>query len=442
MAATDRSFESSKVGSRLRQERERRGISLRELARRVGVSPSLVSQIELDRVNPSVSTLYALVTELGMTMSDVFGDTPPPAPRVVRELDGGDDGLLTRPGRRRVINLESGVRWERLTPHSDPDMEFLYVTYPVGAESCPPGALGTHGGRGYGYGTGGTVGVPGWVDGAPRAEHGGGAPLEPLVADDRRADLHLGCEVEACDGRHHRADDEGDQDRAAGRHAEPAGGRRIEPDGAQRQARARAVQPEVGEEREHDDPDECVRDEPDAGRQCARHVGVDRTGRERAQEERCSFEDAERAEGGDDRGETEHADEERVEDPRRETDADDRESTRNERDPRHARGERERRGDDAHRHERGHGDVESADEERARLSERDESERHRLEQEAVEVQLAEECRVLHLRVRAERDDEGRHEREGQPSAPHAGLASAATLRRAPTSASALLRPPS
>ena len=42
----------------------------------MGVSPSLVSQIELDRVNPSVSTLYALVTELGMTMSDVFGERP------------------------------------------------------------------------------------------------------------------------------------------------------------------------------------------------------------------------------------------------------------------------------------------------------------------------------------------------------------------------------
>jgi transcriptional regulator with XRE-family HTH domain len=161
MAATDRSFESTKVGSRLRQERERRGISLRELARRVGVSPSLVSQIELDRVNPSVSTLYALVTELGMTMSDVFGDTVQPASRILRErlADGGDDGLLTRPGRRRVINLASGVHWERLTPHSDPDMEFLYVVYPVGAESCPPDALVTHGGREYGYVTSGTLGV-------------------------------------------------------------------------------------------------------------------------------------------------------------------------------------------------------------------------------------------------------------------------------------------
>ena len=157
MATTDRSFESSKVGSRLREERERREMSLRELARRVGVSPSLVSQIELDRVNPSVSTLYALVTELGMTMSDVFGDDVRPA-RVVRARRD-EDGLAAAPGTRSVINLASGVRWERLTPHSDPDVEFLYVVYPVGAESCPADALVTHGGREYGYVESGTLGV-------------------------------------------------------------------------------------------------------------------------------------------------------------------------------------------------------------------------------------------------------------------------------------------
>jgi transcriptional regulator with XRE-family HTH domain len=158
MAATDRNLESSKIGGRLRQERERRGISLRELARRVGVSPSLVSQIELDRVNPSVSTLYALVTELGMTMSDVFGDAVQPPARVLpapRDVDGP----ATRPDTRPVINLASGVRWERLTPHSDPDVEFLHVVYPVGAESCPADALVTHGGREYGYVTSGTLGV-------------------------------------------------------------------------------------------------------------------------------------------------------------------------------------------------------------------------------------------------------------------------------------------
>jgi transcriptional regulator with XRE-family HTH domain len=148
---------SSKVGARLRTERERLGISLRELARRVGVSPSLVSQIELDRVNPSVGTLYALVTELGMTMSEVFGDSRPGEP-VVRQLPSGD-GLAERPETRRVINLASGVRWERLTPQSDRDVEFLYVVYPVGAASCPEDALMTHGGKEYGYVTSGTLGV-------------------------------------------------------------------------------------------------------------------------------------------------------------------------------------------------------------------------------------------------------------------------------------------
>ena len=103
---SERGSEPSKVGSRLRAERERLGISLRELARRVGVSPSLVSQIELDRVNPSVSTLYALVTELGMTMSDVFVDsrreerTALPRRRVGRATR---DAAGDQPGVRRAL---------------------------------------------------------------------------------------------------------------------------------------------------------------------------------------------------------------------------------------------------------------------------------------------------------------------------------------------------
>jgi transcriptional regulator with XRE-family HTH domain len=152
-SSSERGLDGTKVGHRLRAERERRGIGLRELARRVGVSPSLVSQIELDRVNPSVSTLYAIVTTLGMTMSDVFGERP--EERVVRR----GDGLAESPETRPVINLASGVRWERLTHERDPDVEFLYVVYAVGAASCPEDALMTHGGREYGYVTSGTLGV-------------------------------------------------------------------------------------------------------------------------------------------------------------------------------------------------------------------------------------------------------------------------------------------
>ena len=46
-------LEPSHVGPRLRAERERQGLSLREIAKRVGVSASLVSQIERDKVAPS-----------------------------------------------------------------------------------------------------------------------------------------------------------------------------------------------------------------------------------------------------------------------------------------------------------------------------------------------------------------------------------------------------
>ena len=64
--------ERSRIGVRLRERREQLGISLRQIARRIGVSASLISQIERDKVNPSVSTLWALVTELGLRMGDVF----------------------------------------------------------------------------------------------------------------------------------------------------------------------------------------------------------------------------------------------------------------------------------------------------------------------------------------------------------------------------------
>ena len=50
------------LGDRLRTAREAYGISLRELARRVGVSASLISQIETGKVHPSVSTLFIAST--------------------------------------------------------------------------------------------------------------------------------------------------------------------------------------------------------------------------------------------------------------------------------------------------------------------------------------------------------------------------------------------
>ena len=61
------------IGTRLREERDRVGISQRELARRIGLSASMISQIESGQSKPSVSTLYDIVTELGVSVDDIFG---------------------------------------------------------------------------------------------------------------------------------------------------------------------------------------------------------------------------------------------------------------------------------------------------------------------------------------------------------------------------------
>jgi transcriptional regulator with XRE-family HTH domain len=67
------------IGGRIRAERARRGVSLRSLARSVNLSPSLISQIETGKCRPSVSTLYAITTALGVSVEDVFGEQPAPA---------------------------------------------------------------------------------------------------------------------------------------------------------------------------------------------------------------------------------------------------------------------------------------------------------------------------------------------------------------------------
>ena len=64
------------LGQRIRAERLRRDLSLRALAREVGVSASMISQIETGKAQPSVSTLYAITSILGMSIQDVFETAP------------------------------------------------------------------------------------------------------------------------------------------------------------------------------------------------------------------------------------------------------------------------------------------------------------------------------------------------------------------------------
>lgn len=63
-----------KIGSKLRELRRRRGLGVRELAARSGVSHSTISLTERDQMSPSVNTLGAVLDALGTTLPGFFAD--------------------------------------------------------------------------------------------------------------------------------------------------------------------------------------------------------------------------------------------------------------------------------------------------------------------------------------------------------------------------------
>jgi transcriptional regulator with XRE-family HTH domain len=156
------------LGQRLRAARVERNISVRELARLVGCSASLVSQVERGLSMPSVGVLYSLATVLQSSLDHLlFGPSgspggptgqpaiPWPAPPAG---DGGDvvepgfarPGIVQRAATRRVIDMASGVRWERLTPSHDDRADFLEVVYSPGGHSTDQRQAVRH--QGYEYG--------------------------------------------------------------------------------------------------------------------------------------------------------------------------------------------------------------------------------------------------------------------------------------------------
>lgn len=166
------------VGSRLRKARMARGVSLREVARNIGVSPSFVSQVETGKASPSVGTLYSLVNELGLSLDEVM--SPDSGDLAIKDSADATAGWDTVAAPEETLSLEvlwepsirgtwprvshplqrvagrptihlSGVTWQRLTHEDDPFVDFLHVTYSPGSSSCPEDRLMRHGGREYAH---------------------------------------------------------------------------------------------------------------------------------------------------------------------------------------------------------------------------------------------------------------------------------------------------
>lgn len=149
---------SHAVGSRLRRLRNLKGLSLRALASEIGVTASLLSQVENGQVNPSLDTLLRLAAGLATPVSYFF-----PNDESHQETEQGPEppertaSPVVRSAHRERLEFIDGVIWENLLPHPEPDLEWVVITYPPRAPEPPP--LLRHGGNDYGLVISGEVTV-------------------------------------------------------------------------------------------------------------------------------------------------------------------------------------------------------------------------------------------------------------------------------------------
>jgi len=111
------------VGKRVREIRLRKGLTLREVADKAGITVSALSQLERDQFNPTLGTLKALATALHITIGSLF--VPSTIPHRV----------VVRPGERRRLCPRQGITYHLLTPDLSGQIEFILSVYDVGASS-------------------------------------------------------------------------------------------------------------------------------------------------------------------------------------------------------------------------------------------------------------------------------------------------------------------
>jgi transcriptional regulator with XRE-family HTH domain len=173
------------LGARLKHRRQLSGMSLREVARQLNVSPSFVSQLENGKSQPSVATLYSIAQLLDVSIDELFstdGEAVPaqkaapaataaapvshlparsPAPIKRSELGSPADAWpddrvparlsVTRPGQRVRLEMDSGVVWEQLATNTGTELDFIEITYPPHSTSTNDNRMLQHAGSEFGY---------------------------------------------------------------------------------------------------------------------------------------------------------------------------------------------------------------------------------------------------------------------------------------------------
>ena len=117
------------VGQRLRQIREGRRFTLKEVARQAGISEGFLSQIERGRSTPSLKTLYRVASVFGMSPGDLLTDHWTRVPTLIRAIQ------------RPVLELGELTK-TRMIPHSADLIEVLGGVLAPGGSAGEPYAHG------------------------------------------------------------------------------------------------------------------------------------------------------------------------------------------------------------------------------------------------------------------------------------------------------------
>ena len=104
-------------GNTLREIRKRKKLTMKELALKVGVSESLISQIETDKVSPAIDTLLKITDELNIDFEFLFKKYKR-VPKI---------NIIRRNGRKKII--DGSVNYELLSKIDSVDKENAIEAY-------------------------------------------------------------------------------------------------------------------------------------------------------------------------------------------------------------------------------------------------------------------------------------------------------------------------
>lgn len=105
------------IGSKIKNYRKNRRLSIAELAKMSDTSAGMISQIERNLVVPSVTTLWKVAKAMDVSVGYFFDEQHEEVSPVVKKAD-----------RKKLVIDESHGIYELLTPDLDRKIEFLCIT--------------------------------------------------------------------------------------------------------------------------------------------------------------------------------------------------------------------------------------------------------------------------------------------------------------------------